>query len=59
MTGFDIMPENYGNVLLGWVGGESAKYVETVPEVQIGEDCTAVLRKFLNRSIPLPRRVFR
>ncbi|XP_059471126.1 spermine oxidase-like [Neocloeon triangulifer] len=59
MTGFDIMPSNYGNVILGWVGSESAKLVETLPEDQIGMDCTKVLRKFLNRNVPVPKRVFR
>jgi hypothetical protein len=59
MTGFDIMPPNYGNVLLGWVGAKSAKFVETIPESQVADDCTLVLRKFLNRCIPHPRKVFR
>lgn len=58
MTGFDILPCP-GNVLLGWVGGEGAKIVESLPPSEVAKHCTQLLQKFLARPVPAPTRVFR
>ncbi|XP_022254950.1 peroxisomal N(1)-acetyl-spermine/spermidine oxidase-like isoform X1 [Limulus polyphemus] len=45
-------------VLLAWVSGKEAEYLETLSSDQVGEACTMILRKFLNDTyIPKPIRV--
>lgn len=44
-------------LLLGWISGVAAQYVETLPSEVIAEKCTEILRKFLNDPfIPKPKR---
>ncbi|XP_076053754.1 spermine oxidase isoform X2 [Oratosquilla oratoria] len=44
-------------LLLGWVSGEEAKYMETLPFDVVSERCTEVLRQFLGDPyIPQPKR---
>ena len=44
-------------MLLGWVCGEEAKYMETLPFDVVSEQCTDILRKFLNDPyVPKPKR---
>ncbi|KFM82382.1 Peroxisomal N(1)-acetyl-spermine/spermidine oxidase, partial [Stegodyphus mimosarum] len=46
------------NILLAWVSGNEAEYVETLSEEQVANTCTDILRKFLNDPyIPRPCRV--
>ncbi|KAK9509174.1 hypothetical protein O3M35_006546 [Rhynocoris fuscipes] len=43
-------------VLLGWISGKEAEYMETLPESEIADKCTLVLRKFLNDPfVPKPK----
>ncbi|KAL0269502.1 UNVERIFIED_CONTAM: hypothetical protein PYX00_007210 [Menopon gallinae] len=43
-------------LILAWISGREARYLETLPTAVIGEKCTQVLRKFLNDPyIPLPK----
>lgn len=35
-------------LLLGWVSGKEAEYMETLPMEEVGVVCTKILRKFLN-----------
>ncbi|KAK6638659.1 hypothetical protein RUM43_006926 [Polyplax serrata] len=43
-------------LILGWISGKEARYMETLPEQVVGEKCTQILRKFLNDPyIPLPK----
>lgn len=43
-------------LLLGWISGEEAKFMEKLPNQVVGEKCTEILRKFLNDPyIPLPK----
>ncbi|XP_072385544.1 peroxisomal N(1)-acetyl-spermine/spermidine oxidase [Diabrotica undecimpunctata] len=43
-------------VILGWISGKEAEYMETLPNDVIIETCTKVLRKFLNDPfIPKPK----
>jgi len=43
-------------VLLGWVSGKEAEYMETLSQDQIADTCTQILRKFLNDPfVPKPR----
>lgn len=43
-------------VVLGWISGAAAEYMETLTEAEVSEKCTLVLRKFLNDPyIPLPK----
>ncbi|XP_050397042.1 spermine oxidase [Patella vulgata] len=54
---FEVVHEN---ILVGWLSGKEALYMESLTEDQIAEDCRDLLRKFLNRNdIPLPKRVIR
>lgn len=46
-------------LLLGWVSGKEALYMETLPDEIISETCTKVLRKFLNDPfVPLPKFIY-
>lgn len=44
---------------VGWLSGREAIYIESLTEEQIGNDCVAVLKKFLKKDIPSPKRVIR
>ncbi|GIX84722.1 spermine oxidase [Caerostris extrusa] len=59
ISGFDALPK-FPNILLGWIGGEGAKLMETVEEEVVGNVCSDLLRIFLNQpSIPNPLKVVR
>lgn len=46
-------------VLLGWISGREAVYMESLPEQVIAETCTTILRKFLSDPfIPKPKFVY-
>ncbi|XP_014240838.1 peroxisomal N(1)-acetyl-spermine/spermidine oxidase isoform X2 [Cimex lectularius] len=43
-------------VLLGWISGQEAEYMETLPESEVADRCTEILRKFLNDPfVPRPK----
>nr|XP_018907030.1 PREDICTED: peroxisomal N(1)-acetyl-spermine/spermidine oxidase isoform X1 [Bemisia tabaci] len=43
-------------LLLGWISGKEAEYMETLSSQEIGDTCTDILRKFLNDPfIPKPK----
>lgn len=43
-------------LLLGWVSGKEAEYMETLPNEVVSDVCTDILRKFLNDPfIPKPK----
>ncbi|KAF8785917.1 Spermine oxidase like protein [Argiope bruennichi] len=59
ITGFDVLPKS-SNILLGWIGGEGARLMETVDEETVGKVCSDLLRIFLKRpDIPNPSRTIR
>lgn len=42
-------------LILGWISGREAEYMETLPREEIGDKCTEILRKFLNDPlVPKP-----
>lgn len=44
-------------LLLGWISGKEAEYMETLPSDVIADKCTELLRKFLNDPfIPKPKK---
>lgn len=44
-------------LLLGWISGKEAEYMETLPSDEIAEKCTELLRKFLSDPfIPKPKK---
>ncbi|GLV31115.1 uncharacterized protein CBL_12189 [Carabus blaptoides fortunei] len=44
-------------LLLGWISGKEAEYLETLPSDVIADKCTELLRKFLNDPfIPKPKK---
>ncbi|XP_074641836.1 spermine oxidase-like isoform X2 [Tubulanus polymorphus] len=48
----------HDNVLVGWLSGKEAMYMESLSEEEVGRACVEALRKFLKRSdIPLPVKV--
>ncbi|EEZ98988.1 peroxisomal N(1)-acetyl-spermine/spermidine oxidase [Tribolium castaneum] len=45
-------------IILGWISGKEAEYMETLSKDEIKDTCTTVLRKFLNDPfIPKPKNV--
>ncbi|KAK3582765.1 hypothetical protein CHS0354_015292 [Potamilus streckersoni] len=54
---FEVLHEN---LLIGWVCGKEALYMESLSEEEIGEDCVNILRKFLKKpDISAPKKVIR
>ncbi|XP_015911639.1 peroxisomal N(1)-acetyl-spermine/spermidine oxidase [Parasteatoda tepidariorum] len=46
------------SILLAWVSGREAEFLETLSEEQVAETCTDILRKFLNDPyVPKPCKV--
>lgn len=44
-------------LLLGWISGKEAEYMETLPYEVVAEKCTEILRKFLKDPyVPQPRK---
>lgn len=59
LTGFDVIIKGRA-ILLGWVAGDGARTIESMPEAEIGAQATEVLRKFTgNPDIPLPEKVLK
>ena len=56
ITGFDPVLDN-PNVLLAWLGGPEAVYVETLDEKTVGHKCVEILRRFTGKDVPLPKAV--
>jgi len=43
-------------LLLGWISGREAEYMETLTHEQVADTCTNILRKFLNDPfVPKPK----
>jgi monoamine oxidase len=42
------------NVLMGWISGKEAEYMETVPDEEVGSQCLKALRNFLGKDYPIP-----
>lgn len=50
----------YENMLMVWITGKEADYVETLPNEEISDVLTEMLRKLLNnKNIPKPDRIFK
>lgn len=50
----------YYCLIIGWLSGKEALYMESLTEEQIGQDIVEALKKFLNKKdIPQPRKVIR
>lgn len=44
-------------ILLGWISGKEAEYMETLPSETVSSKCTEILRKFLNDPfVPEPQK---
>lgn len=53
---FEVIHER---ILVGWLSGKEAVYMESLTEEQIGEDCVKVLKKVLKKDIPSPIKIIR
>ncbi|XP_076461064.1 spermine oxidase-like [Babylonia areolata] len=53
---FEVVHEH---ILVGWLSGKEALFMESLTEEQIGEDCIMVLKRILKKDIPAPVRVLR
>ena len=43
-------------LLLGWISGKAAEYMERLSSIEVAEVCTSILRKFLNDPfVPTPK----
>ncbi|XP_030065348.1 peroxisomal N(1)-acetyl-spermine/spermidine oxidase [Microcaecilia unicolor] len=56
--GFDMVAY-HDNVLCGWITGEAAEFMETLPEKEIGEVCVRLLRTFTGWSVSSLRSVLK
>lgn len=47
-------------LLLGWISGKAAEYMERLGTEEVAEACTSILRRFLNDPfVPVPKRCVR
>ncbi|CAL4063535.1 unnamed protein product, partial [Meganyctiphanes norvegica] len=59
LSGFDPVL-NHPSMLIGWIGGPEAEYMETLSEQQVGKACTQLLRQFTrNSNVPYPKNIYR
>lgn len=58
ISGFDVV-FNHKAMLCGWISGPEAVYMEGLSEMQVGEDCTHLLRYFISKNVPSPKKVYR
>lgn len=54
LTGFDVLKPGPPNTLLAWVGGRGCHEMEKISDLDIVDDCIAILEKFTGRTIPKP-----
>ncbi|XP_078089540.1 peroxisomal N(1)-acetyl-spermine/spermidine oxidase-like [Mustelus asterias] len=50
--------ERYGHVLLSWISGKEAEFVETLSEDELASNITRILRQFTGKPVPRPKNVF-
>ncbi len=51
---------NNPNVLVAWISGDEAEYMETLPDDDVIEMCAQIIRQFLGDStLPKPTRILR
>ncbi|XP_051870659.1 peroxisomal N(1)-acetyl-spermine/spermidine oxidase-like [Pristis pectinata] len=50
--------ERYGHMLLGWISGKEAEFIETLSDEEISSNITRVLRQFTGLSVPEPNNVY-
>ncbi|XP_076465611.1 spermine oxidase-like isoform X2 [Babylonia areolata] len=53
---FEVVHEH---ILVGWLSGKEALYMESLTEEKIGHDCAEVLKKVLKKHVPVPVRILR
>ncbi|KAL8558515.1 hypothetical protein ACOMHN_038839 [Nucella lapillus] len=53
---FEVVHER---ILVGWLSGKEALYMESLTEEEVGRDCAQVLKKVLKKEVPAPVRVLR
>ena len=50
----------YENLLLVWISGEEANFIENLPEDEIADRMTEILKKlFQNQNIPKPKKILK
>ncbi|CAG0878495.1 unnamed protein product [Darwinula stevensoni] len=59
ISGFDHVL-NHPNILLGWIGGMEARFMETLTDQEVWQGISTALSKFLDLPhIPTPKRIIR
>lgn len=53
---FEVVHER---ILVGWLSGKQAIFMESLTDQQVSDDCVAVLKRVLRRDIPHPIRIIR
>ncbi|XP_030297293.1 peroxisomal N(1)-acetyl-spermine/spermidine oxidase-like [Sparus aurata] len=61
LFGFTVLKptERYGHVLCGWIAGHESEYMETLPEQEVMQNITQLIRRFTGNPTITPRRVLR
>ncbi|XP_068183399.1 peroxisomal N(1)-acetyl-spermine/spermidine oxidase-like [Antennarius striatus] len=61
LIGFMVLKptERYGHVLCGWIAGHESEYMETLPEQEVMQSVTQLIRRFTGNPIITPRRILR
>ncbi|XP_053730414.1 peroxisomal N(1)-acetyl-spermine/spermidine oxidase [Synchiropus splendidus] len=61
LFGFTVLKptERYGHILCGWIAGHESEYMETLPEQEVFNAVTQLIRRFTGNPTITPRRVLR
>ncbi|XP_070537839.1 peroxisomal N(1)-acetyl-spermine/spermidine oxidase-like [Ptychodera flava] len=52
ISGFEAVSDNHERVLIGWIFGKEAEYMETLDEKEVVETCVRLLGEFTGKEIP-------
>uniref|UniRef100_UPI00398EABA8 peroxisomal N(1)-acetyl-spermine/spermidine oxidase-like n=1 Tax=Pristiophorus japonicus TaxID=55135 RepID=UPI00398EABA8 len=57
---FDVLQpaERYGHILLGWISGREAEFMETLTEEELASNLTRILRQFTGKPVPRPKNLY-
>ncbi|XP_054886115.1 peroxisomal N(1)-acetyl-spermine/spermidine oxidase-like [Poeciliopsis prolifica] len=61
LFGFTVLKpaERYGHLLCGWIAGHESEYMETLPEPEVMDAVTKLVRRFTGNPSITPRRILR
>ncbi|KAG7462507.1 hypothetical protein MATL_G00185600 [Megalops atlanticus] len=61
LFGFTVLKptERYGHMLCGWIAGHESEYMESLPEAEVQQSITELIRRFTGNPTITPKRILR